>query len=180
MGAGSPTKICELDGCDKLVRARKKCSTHYNQAVYGSARHGRPAVCETCGKTYRALRRDQRFCSLLCRSGGEFVMGGTTEDERRAWRENSRRRRAILRGIEVEKFADREIYERDGWRCQICKRRVDKRLAWPHPMSPSLDHIIPLTEPGTSHTRHNVRLAHLVCNTARGNRGGGEQLALAI
>lgn len=180
MGAGSLTKICELDGCESVVRARKMCSTHYNQAVYGSARHRKAAQCELCGRDYEAQRKGQRFCSLLCRSGGVFAMGETTEDERRMWREARRRRRAIMRGIEVEDFTDREIYDRDGWRCRIsgCGKRVRQELRWPHPMSASLDHIVPLTVAGASHTRRNVRLAHLVCNTRRGNRIGTEQLAL--
>lgn len=166
---------------DRPVRARGLCSTCYNDQRYGPdqrrAQRTQAKICETCGATYAAQRGDQRYCSLLCRSGGEFV-GRWTEAQRRAGRENRRRRRAILRDVKVEQFTEREIYERDGWRCQICQRRVDQRLAWPHPMCASLDHIIPLTEPGTSHTRANVRLAHLRCNTARSNRGGNEQLAL--
>jgi hypothetical protein len=39
-------------------------------------------------------------------------------------------------------------------------------------MCPSLDHVVPVSASGTSHTRANVRLAHLVCNTKRGNRVG--------
>jgi len=73
------------------------------------------------------------------------------------------------------KLAD--IAERDGWRCGVCRRRVNPRFAWPHPKSPSLDHIIPLSE-GGKHDPANVRLAHLGCNIVRGNRGGGEQLLL--
>lgn len=72
-----------------------------------------------------------------------------------------------------------EIAERDRWRCGICRRRVNPRWKWPNPKSPSLDHVIPLADvENTEHSRRNVRLAHLGCNIARGNRGGGEQLAL--
>lgn len=77
----------------------------------------------------------------------------------------------------MEKFDAAEVYERDRWRCGICRRKVDKSLAWPHPMSPSLDHIVPLSLDG-EHTRANTRLAHLNCNVTRGNRMGAEQLAL--
>jgi HNH endonuclease len=172
--------VCTTPGCGKPHRAKGLCSSCYNTANYSSAdRHAYPTrACETCQGDYRPFRREQRFCSLLCRSGGEFAMGGTTEVERKSWREAQRRRRATLRGVEVEQFNDRDIYERDGWRCQLCRAKVDQSLCWPHPMSASLDHIIPLTKPGTSHTRRNVRLAHLVCNTRRGNREGDEQLML--
>ena len=40
-------------------------------------------------------------------------------------------------------------------------------------MSPSLDHVVPLSLSG-AHTPENVRLAHVRCNTAKGNRGGEE------
>lgn len=165
---------------DRAPRAQGLCSTCYNEQRYGSDRpRGTPKTCVTCGQQYKASRADQQYCSLRCRSGGQFLHVWT-EAERRHSREKRRRRRAAMCATDVEQFDEREIYERDGWRCRIegCGLRVDKRLSWPHPMSASLDHVIPLSEPGTSHTRCNVRLAHLRCNTSRSNRGGNEQLAL--
>ena len=87
------------------------------------------------------------------------------------------RRRASKRGATAEKFTPLEIFERDDWQCGICKRKVNRNLSYPHPKSASLDHIEPLSL-GGDHSRANTRLAHLDCNTQRGNRGGGEQLSL--
>jgi 5-methylcytosine-specific restriction endonuclease McrA len=70
-----------------------------------------------------------------------------------------------------------EIAERDRWKCRLCGKRVMRSRPWPDPLSPSLDHIVPLTK-GGAHDPSNVQLAHLRCNTAKGNRGGGEQLML--
>jgi 5-methylcytosine-specific restriction endonuclease McrA len=81
----------------------------------------------------------------------------------------SQRRRAQKAGVESEKFKASEIYERDGWLCGICSERVAQAVEYPDPMSPSLDHIVPLSL-GGPHTRANTRLAHLVCNVKRGNR----------
>lgn len=177
---GNPNR-CDQDGCNKPRRAKGLCVTHYNEASYSTEQRreqrAQLRTCEHCGETYPAQRAGQRFCSLLCRSGGEFKRT-YSDAQRRAFRENARRRRAALRTVEVEAFDEREIYERDGWRCQICRMRVPQDKQWPHPQSPTLDHIVPLTEDGTSHTRRNVRLAHLVCNSSRSNRGGNEQLAL--
>lgn len=166
---------CGESDCARGVLARGLCSTHYNKR-YQPDRHKRPATCERCGCDYGAGRPNQRFCSVLCSNGGR--VSKMTEAQRRGGRNARRRRRAILRAIPVEKFDEREIYERDRWVCQICRKRVGKTVLWPDPMSPSLDHIIPLSRPGTSHTRANVRLSHLTCNVTRGNRGGNEQLLL--
>jgi 5-methylcytosine-specific restriction endonuclease McrA len=89
----------------------------------------------------------------------------------------TQKRRAATRGVHVE-HVDRDVVgDRDGWRCGICRRKVNRSLAYPHPRSPSLDHIIPISQHGP-HTYANCRIAHLNCNEARSNRGGNEQLAL--
>lgn len=51
--------------------------------------------------------------------------------------------------------------------CAICGGYVDKSLPFPHPMSASIDHIIPVTKGGRS-TLNNLQLAHLGCNKAKG------------
>lgn len=157
---------CSTLGCQKPNRARGLCSTHYNNA-HQPGRHKVAATCERCGCPYGAQRPRQRFCSIACRDGYVAVV---PEARRLYDREHRRRRRAALRTGDVEWFDGREIYERDEWVCQICHEPVDPAAMWPDPRCASLDHIIPVSRPGTSHTRANVRLAHLDCNIARGNR----------
>lgn len=77
----------------------------------------------------------------------------------------------------MESFPPAEIYARDGWRCGLCRRKVDVGLTYPHPRSASLDHIVPLSL-GGEHVRSNVQLAHLGCNVRKGARSAGEQLLL--
>lgn len=90
-----------------------------------------------------------------------------------AWNEarkaHSHKRRAQKLGTQVEDLRPIDIYERDIWLCGICSTPVDPDLSHPHPMSPSLDHILPLSRGGT-HTYENVQLAHLTCNVSKGNR----------
>jgi hypothetical protein len=62
-----------------------------------------------------------------------------------------------------ERFKDTEIFERDGWICQICREPVDRTIRHPDPKSASLDHIVPIVKRGL-HVRSNVQLAHLGCN----------------
>lgn len=87
------------------------------------------------------------------------------------------RRRARLAGVENERFSAESVFERDKWRCGICNRKITAGLRHPHPLSASLDHVIPISH-GGPHTRANTRASHLRCNIRRNNRGGNEQLAL--
>jgi hypothetical protein len=68
-----------------------------------------------------------------------------------------------------ESFTDLEIYERDGWRCGLCGATVDRTIVYPNPMSASLDHRMPIAR-GGGHTRDNVQLAHLGCNSRKRDR----------
>lgn len=69
-----------------------------------------------------------------------------------------------------------ELAERDRWRCHLCRKRVDRRLRWPHPRSASRDHLVPVADGGTNDPA-NLALAHLECNVLR-NTGGTVQLLL--
>jgi 5-methylcytosine-specific restriction endonuclease McrA len=64
----------------------------------------------------------------------------------------------------------RDLGNRDGWRCHLCRRRVDKDLPWPNSASPSFDHLIPVSAGGDDEPE-NLALAHLGCNSRRGARG---------
>ena len=58
------------------------------------------------------------------------------------------------------------VYVRDGWTCGLCNEGVDGSLRWPHDMSASLDHVVPISL-GGPHLYSNVQLAHLGCNVAK-------------
>jgi 5-methylcytosine-specific restriction endonuclease McrA len=85
-------------------------------------------------------------------------------------RSHGHERRSKERGVKVEKFDVSVIYTRDAWVCQLCGKKVDRKLRWPNPMSKSLDHIVPISL-GGEHSRANIQLAHLKCNLSLGNRG---------
>ncbi|MBM9506717.1 HNH endonuclease [Actinacidiphila acididurans] len=77
----------------------------------------------------------------------------------------------------VERFSTKEIFERDGWTCQICRDPVEPAAQWPNPWSASLDHIVPLSKHG-HHTRANVQLTHLLCNLRKAARIVGGDTAI--
>lgn len=54
--------------------------------------------------------------------------------------------------------------------CGICGKPVDKNLRWPNPLSPTVDHIIPLDKGGHPSSLENLQLAHFVCNRQKSDK----------
>ena len=145
-----------------------------------------PRVCALCEKSYvpkPGHRPDQRFCSKPCTTA--WRNGARPPYERplvtgMAPRVSLARERRLRHAQTWDGITDKEILERDGWRCQIpgCKRRpIRKDLKYPHMRSKSIDHIVPLSHGGDD-TAVNKRAAHLDCNISRGSQMGEEQVAL--
>lgn len=57
--------------------------------------------------------------------------------------------------------------------CAICGRAIDRCLKTPHPMSPEVDEIVPVSKGGDPLDIRNCRLVHRICNQRRGNRADG-------
>ena len=61
---------------------------------------------------------------------------------------------------------------------KLCRKNINKTLAWPHPMSASLDHVIPIAR-GGEHSYANTQIAHLTCNIRKRDKTvEPQQLAL--
>ncbi len=54
--------------------------------------------------------------------------------------------------------------------CAICGREVDFQLKYPHPLSPSIDHIIPVSRGGHPSDIANLQLAHWTCNRQKSDK----------
>lgn len=54
--------------------------------------------------------------------------------------------------------------------CGICGKPVDFSLKFPHPMSPCIDHIIPVSRGGHPSDTDNLQLAHFCCNRAKSDK----------
>lgn len=81
--------------------------------------------------------------------------------------DGSHRRRARRHGVTYEPVDRREVYVRDGYVCGVCLELVNPELQFPHPLSASLDHVIPISK-GGPHLYWNVQTAHLWCNLMKG------------
>ena len=75
----------------------------------------------------------------------------------------------------------RAVYERNKRRllkttthCEICGGEINTNIKWPHPLSPVVDHIIPIKGPGgiQGHPSdiNNMRIVHNRCNRAKSNK----------
>lgn len=136
--------------------------------------------CETCGIDVPDSTAYSRARCAACRHS---LLKETRRRHRRKYGKNHRQR-AKLHGVKYTPIVVRAIYERDGWRCQMCKRQckrhflVSKLDRRPHPRSPTLDHIVPLSL-GGNHNPSNVQLACFECNTRKAAKACG-QLRLAL
>lgn len=75
------------------------------------------------------------------------------------------------------KGAHRANYERNRKRilatqttCGICGHLVDFSLKSPHPMSATIDHIIPVAKNGHPSDINNLQLAHWTCNRQKSDK----------
>ena len=59
--------------------------------------------------------------------------------------------------------------------CGICGKPVDKKLRYPDPMSPVIDHIIPVARGGHPSDMENLQLAHHWCNRQKSDNMPSEK-----
>lgn len=54
--------------------------------------------------------------------------------------------------------------------CGICGKPVNKKLKSPDPMSPVIDHMIPVSKGGHPSAIENLQLAHWTCNRQKSDK----------
>lgn len=149
---------------DHAARKQLACSASCGQKLrYRSAGALRTRPCPGCG------------CDVTSRASFTFCKDCKRVRTLEYWRRKNRKRRAA--DIISEPYTLAEIAARDGYRCGLCHRKVNMARENPHPRSATIDHVMPLSI-SRDDTRANVQLAHRSCNTAKGVRAVGEQLAL--
>ena len=168
---------------ENAAKPRHKSACIQCSGIFES-KHAAPKFCSTtCNNQWRDAHNDARCSEANCgrgvRAKGLCAMHWRRKaradgrevnspwDERR--KSNYQKRRALKMQLPADDIRPLDVYERDEWVCNICTDPVDRDLSWPDPMSPSLDHVLPLSL-GGHHTLENVALAHLSCNVRKGNR----------
>jgi len=189
------------------IYCSRKCGQWMNsadlQARRATTRRLSRPQCETCGRTLSGSHR--RYCSRECNQYAAGIVNQTSERCRVMWRDcrdcstpfirpyrrsllckrcakaneegRNRAKRLRRKGVLVGSYSREAIFERDGYRCHICRKQIPRRAKYPDPLSPSIDHLVPLSRGGEDEPA-NVAAAHVVCNSAKGAAACGEQLLL--
>jgi 5-methylcytosine-specific restriction endonuclease McrA len=157
-------KACSEE-CSK-ERGRQQARDKY-EAITGvrlRAANG-PRPCRYCDRVIvpdHGLGRGRDVCDYCNTHSGSF------------------RARAHLYGVPYKHVSRKAIFRRDGWRCQLCGRKVkrvskrSKSTGRLHPRTASLDHIVPLRR-GGPHEDANCQCACLECNVRKNARMIGQR-----
>jgi 5-methylcytosine-specific restriction endonuclease McrA len=168
--------------CNACGSARKSKWYSENQShvkdYYAKWRAENPGLAETYTKRWKEnnAERVREMKREWARKNPDSVRAMSARNRARNG-DGKARRRARLREVAHEKIVPARVYERDRWICAICGKKVNRKLKGPHPQSASIDHIVPVSL-GGEHTYINVQLAHYSCNSSKGNRRAGDQLAM--
>ena len=133
---------------------KRFCSTDCRLAAEADRRRSQvvalEATCAHCHVRFTTMNARRRYCSTLCSNRAA---------KRRRYDAGSRRHFPRIR------YRQRQaIFDRDSWRCGLCGAIIDPTLKWPHPGSPSIDHI----DPNGAHEPANWQASHLACNVQAG------------
>jgi 5-methylcytosine-specific restriction endonuclease McrA len=199
-----PSKRYCSNACRGAAEKRRSGVLRGGVRVKVEAAYRRHSECVHCGSPIEG-NAGRRFCSRQCEAREYAHPGSYTQRATRrcehcgtplGHRERINRRhcsdrctvlanqairRVRKKDLAAERFSRSEIFERDNWICHICGQAVNPNLRDRHPLSASLDHLIPLALPGgPGHIRANVALAHLRCNLSKNARVRPEDWTLHL
>ena len=127
-------------------------------------------TCLCCSKTFTTQWRNKHrsVCSVECQ---------------RKWKTrnpNAQAKKALRRALERganggERIYKKRVFERDGWRCQLCGCKTVAPHDHRNSRSAELDHIIPVSQGGT-HTWDNVQCLCRACNGDKNDKPMGQLL----
>lgn len=158
----------KCEGCESIERAKKEAEQKRIKEERKAERDAKKAEeeaarlhnCIVCGR----LTTRRKYCSKRC---ADKQNNSVKEIRRRHKIEGA----TVDRGINLE-----QLYLMDDGRCYLCGGRCDwndKEVRSTGTVIcgnsyPSIDHVVPLSV-GGKHEWSNVRLAHRICNSRKGN-----------
>lgn len=194
-GSNRKAYKCEIPNCTNPHYGRNLCQPHYlrwytfgdasirlNHDIVDGMR-----ICPECTQDLplEDFATDRRrfdgrsiYCTPCAVKRARIWRDANTEAYRASqdkWRINNpdnvlqvrHRRRARKLAAFVENVSRATLMDRDSWMCGICGGLIDHEAKAPEPLSPSIDHIVPLAR-GGQHSYANTQAAHLGCNVRKG------------
>ncbi|WNY15170.1 HNH endonuclease [Rhodococcus phage MacGully] len=153
----------EVEAAEReLNLAEKRLAKRRNEERVGAKKRK-----ELARERKKQYLRDRRKDPQQADRDREYRSRPDVRDRNAARRQ--RRRAQELFGPGDIAFKPSQVYERDGGVCQLCDGPIDMTAEFPHPRSPSVDHIVALSK-GGRHCFSNVQSAHLNCNLKKGDR----------
>lgn len=128
-----------------------------------------PKACVDCGEEVLGTASKKRCgkCARRASRASHALIHGRTKKHRQ---------RARKFGVDYEPVNPLKVFDRDGWRCQLCGVRTPKKLRGSmDDRAPELDHIHPMAA-GGAHSYANTHLACRRCNIDKGARPLGQLL----
>lgn len=104
--------------------------------------------CPECASLHCSPAVNPRtYCSTTCRNRARYRRRPSRTTRKATWRT--------------------AIFQRDAWTCWLCGGHTDPTATVPHPLAPTVDHLVPRIDGGTDDPS-NLATAHLSCNSRRG------------
>ena len=180
-------RTCEACGCTYRVKARlpqRYCSQKCNASQQDMRSKGilggqtaRTFTCKTCGRDFQTtgwplfcsplcsyLDRHNPSCEVVrstCRACGRTILWHSARTYCSTTCKRNRPQRWRKHALAV--------HERDQWTCLLCGTPTLREWVKGDMRSPTLDHIMPRSL-GGSDDIGNLRTAHWLCNSIRGNQ----------
>lgn len=152
-------KYCSEDCCaNASVHAAR--FGHVNYSTMPLCSCGRIATPPKGKRHYRQSQGRSKMCEI-CRAEKQ-----KQADINRASSKYRVRAEVMKRGERIEVDS---LVLRDGFDCQICFEPIDWSKRGSRRLSPSVDHIVPISK-GGEHVYDNCRMVHFGCNAKKGNR----------
>lgn len=141
--------------------AMRKAAT-YARGFNGGSRRFIAGGC-WCGKSVTKRASSGRYCRTHCVCCSDECHEFHLRVSRA---KQGATRRARKRDAFVAPVSPLQVFIRDDWTCHLCGLPVDRLETHPHPLSPAVDHVIPLARDGT-HEPDNCKTAHRICNSIK-------------
>lgn len=168
-------EFSECRWCKKESHGNAYCSRKCESRWHHFS--NKPSDCVECGKSLAGLMYQSRSMCEDCRKKRRSRLKIAL---RKKWAFLRRIRNRCKRfGVAYDPAVKSSmVFERDSFACQICRKQCLKKFRWikgmPHPLSPTVDHITPLSWRIRGHTWDNVQCACWSCNVHKSNKSGGQ------